>query len=102
MLPERPSSKRGEKTSISPDWNDSRIHCGPPDEQFFGAVVREARRLELLSDEHFSVDGALIEARASMKSYREKGGGGPGPDAGGDRDVLGERRRNDTREHHGP
>jgi transposase len=64
--------------------------------KFFDAVVREARRLELLSDEHFSVDGTLIEAWASMKSFRPKDGGGSGPDAGGDRDFKGERRRNDT------
>jgi transposase len=66
--------------------------------RFFDAVVREARRLELLSDEHFSVDGTLIEAWASMKSYRPKDGGGSGPDAGGERDFKGERRRNDTHE----
>ena len=64
--------------------------------KFFDAVVREARALELLSDEHFSVDGTLIEAWASMKSFRPKDGGGSGPDAGGDRDFKGERRRNDT------
>lgn len=63
--------------------------------RFFDAVVREARRLELLSDEHFSVDGTLIEAWASMKSYRDKDGEG-GSDAGGDRDYRGERRSNDT------
>lgn len=64
--------------------------------KFFDAVVREARRLKLLSDEHFSVDGTLIEAWASMKSFRPKDGGGSGPDAGGDRDFKGERRRNET------
>ena len=57
----------------------------------------------LLSDEHFSVDGTLIEAFASMKSFKPKaeGGGGPPPDdAGGgrnaERDFHGERRCNDT------
>jgi len=64
--------------------------------RFFDAVVREARRLDLLSDEHFSVDGSLIEAWASLKSFRPKDGGGSPPDAGGDRDFKGERRRNDT------
>ena len=64
--------------------------------QFFDAVVRQARALELLSDEHFSVDGTLIEAWASLKSFRPKDGGGSGPDAGGDRDFRGEQRRNDT------
>jgi len=38
--------------------------------QFFDAVVRQARRAGLLSDEHFSVDGTLIEAWASLKSFR--------------------------------
>jgi transposase len=64
--------------------------------RFFDAVVRKARALELLSGAHFSVDGTLIEARASMKSFRPKDGGGSGPDAGGDRDFKGWRRRNDT------
>lgn len=64
--------------------------------KFFDAVVREARALELLPDERFSVDGTLIEAWASMKSFRPKDGGGSGPDAGGDRNYKGEQRRNDT------
>jgi transposase len=64
--------------------------------RFFDAVVREARRLGLLSDEHFSVDGTLIEAWASMKSFRRKDGGGSGPDGGGERDYHGERRCNQT------
>lgn len=38
--------------------------------QFFDAVVRQARSAGLLSDEHFSVDGTLIEAWASLKSFR--------------------------------
>src|SRR5947207_10737056 len=37
---------------------------------FFQAVVEEARVLGLLSDEHFSVDGTLIEAWASQKSFQ--------------------------------
>ena len=64
--------------------------------KFFDAVVREARGLKLLSDEHFSVDGTLIEAWASMKSFQKKDGGGSGPDAGGDVDFKGERRGNDS------
>src|SRR5262249_44345879 len=39
---------------------------------FFQAVVEEARVLGLLSDEHFSVDGTLIEAWASQKSFQKK------------------------------
>jgi hypothetical protein len=60
------------------------------------AVVHEARRLELLSDERFSVNGTLSEAWASMKSFRPKDGGGSAPDSGSDRDFKGERGRNDT------
>ena len=52
----------------------------------------------LLSDEHFSVDGTLIEAWASMKSFRPRDGGGddapPGRNA--ERDFRGERRSNAT------
>lgn len=40
---------------------------------FFDAVVRLAREKDLLSDEHFSVDGTLIEAWASAKSFKRKG-----------------------------
>jgi hypothetical protein len=40
--------------------------------QFFDAVVRQADVLGLLSDEHFTVDGTLIEAAASLKSFRCK------------------------------
>lgn len=41
--------------------------------EFFDAVVRLARKKDLLSDEHFSVDGTLIEAWASAKSFKRKG-----------------------------
>jgi hypothetical protein len=40
--------------------------------QFFGGVVEQARTKRLMSDEHFSVDGTLIEAWASMNSYQKK------------------------------
>jgi transposase len=40
--------------------------------QFFDEVVLQADRLHLLSDEHFTVDGTLIEAAASLKSFRPK------------------------------
>lgn len=42
-------------------------------EKFFNAVVGLAREKELLSDEHFTIDGSLIEAWASMKSFRPRG-----------------------------
>ena len=43
-------------------------------QQFFDAVVRQADERHLLSDEHFTVDGTLIEAAASLKSFRRKDG----------------------------
>ena len=46
---------------------------------FFDAVVSEARKAGLLSDEHFTVDGTLIEAWASQKSFKPK----DGPPSGG-------------------
>jgi transposase len=67
--------------------------------RFFDAVVGEARKLDLLSDDHFTVDGTLIEAWASTaKSMRRKDGP---PDAGGPDDqgmvnIRGERRSNAT------
>jgi transposase len=41
-------------------------------QQFFDEVVRQADALGLLSDEHFTVDGTLIEAAASLKSFKSK------------------------------
>ena len=38
--------------------------------EFFRAVVEQARALKLLSDEHFTVDGTLVEAWASLKSFK--------------------------------
>lgn len=42
-------------------------------QRFFREVVNVAREAQLLSDEHFSVDGTLIDAWASMKSFQRKG-----------------------------
>jgi transposase len=70
-------------------------------QRFFDAVVRLARREGLLSDEHFTVDGTLIEAWASLKSFqaRDKKPGNP-PDDPGNATVNfhGERRLNETHE----
>jgi IS5 family transposase len=41
--------------------------------QFFARVVAQAHSLQLLSDEHFTVDGTLVEAWASLKSFKRKG-----------------------------
>jgi len=65
----------------------------------FEQVLAEARRRELASDEHFSVDGTLIEAWASMKSFRPRDGSDDPPRGGSRnaaRDFHGEQRRNDT------
>jgi len=62
------------------------------------AVLNQERVRALLSDEHFSVDGTLIEERAGMKSFRPKDGGGapPAPGRNGERDFHGEKRSNET------
>ena len=67
--------------------------------EFFDAIVKQAREAGLTSDEHFSVDGTLIEAWASMKSVRPKEDPGDPPAGGGrnpSRDFRGERRTNQT------
>lgn len=46
---------------------------------FFAAILEQARSKRLLSDEHFTVDGTLIEAWASIKSFRPKDGPPQGP-----------------------
>ena len=66
--------------------------------RFFAEVLRQARAEQLLSAEHFTVDGTLIESLASLKSVRRKdtGRGGPiDPDNQGV-DFHGERRSNAT------
>jgi transposase len=65
---------------------------------FFAEVVAEARQRHLLSAEHFTVDGTLLEAWASLKSYRPRddqdppAGGGRNPEV----DFRGQRRRRET------
>jgi transposase len=65
---------------------------------FFDAVVAQARAADLLSDEHFTVDGTLLEAWASLKSFRRKDDAATPPDDPGNPTVNfhGEARRNDT------
>jgi DDE family transposase len=68
--------------------------------EFFGGVVAQTRTLGRLSNEHFTVDGTLIEAWASLKSFKRKGykADGAGPDDPGNPTVNfhGERRTNAT------
>lgn len=64
-------------------------------ERFLAAIVTEAQKRRLLSPDHFSVDGTLIEAWASMKSVRPKDGP-PGGDGNGWGDFRGTKRSNET------
>ncbi len=69
--------------------------------EFFQHVVEEARALDLMSDEHFTVDGTLLEACASLKSFQRIEGGDaqPSDDPGNPSvDFHGEKRSNDTHE----
>jgi len=78
--------------------NRDRLLAGDVARKFLAAVVAQARRRELLSDEHFSVDGTLIDAWASMKSFRPKGGDddAPPPGRNAERDFRGQKRSNET------
>jgi len=70
-------------------------------DRFFAGVLKQAREADLLSDEHFSVDGTLIEAWASQKSFQRKDGGDLPPcDDPGNPTVNfhGEKRSNETHE----
>ena len=68
--------------------------------QFFAGVIEQARSQRLLSDEHFTLDGTLIEAWASFKSLKRKDGKPPrsGGDGTGMVDFRGEKRTNATHE----
>src|ERR1700692_2994148 len=65
---------------------------------FMDAVLNQDEIKALLSAEHFSVDGTLIQAWASMKSFRRKDGKDepPGPGRNGTRDFHKEKRSNET------
>ncbi|NHO68408.1 IS5 family transposase [Aestuariicella hydrocarbonica] len=69
--------------------------------ELFEEVVNLARKQKLLSDEHFSVDGTLIQAWASQKSYRRKDDDSEPPVGGGrnrEANFHGEKRSNATHE----
>src|SRR6202521_277927 len=79
--------------------NRDRLLNGDVSEKFFAQVLKQARANNLLSDEHFSVDGTLIEAWASQKSLQRKDQDRrPPPEDPGNPtiDFHGEERRNDT------
>jgi transposase len=79
--------------------NRERLLRGDIAEAFFVAVLEQARGYELLSDEHFTVDGTLLEAAASLKSFKTKDQQDePPPDDPGNPTVNfhGEKRSNKT------
>ena len=68
--------------------------------KFMAAVLAHREVKPLLSNDHFSVDGTLVEAWASLKSFRAKDGSDepPGPGRNGERNFHGQKRANDTHE----
>jgi transposase len=83
--------------------NRDRLLAGDIAAKLFASVLNLPEVGKLLSSEHFSVDGTLIEAWASMKSFVPKDGGDPpsGKGCGGggrnaERNFHGEKRKNDT------
>jgi transposase len=66
-------------------------------QEFFQTVVDQAKEKRFLSDEHFTVDGTMIKANASMKSFKHKGGPKDPPGGkNGEVDFRGEKRSNRT------
>jgi transposase len=79
--------------------NRDRLLDGAIAAKFLAAVLAQPRVKRLLSSDHFSVDGTLIEAWASLKSFKPKDGSGDPPPGGGrnrDADFHGEKRSNAT------
>lgn len=83
--------------------NRERLVAHEVAEDFFQTIVEQARAAKLLSDEHFTVDGTLIDAWASLKSFRRKDDkskddeGPPKDDPGNPSvDFHGEKRSNET------
>lgn len=56
--------------------------------KFLAAVLAQPEAKKLLSSDHFSVDGTLVEAWASMKSVKPKDGAGEPPAQGGGRNAV--------------
>ncbi|HLY58594.1 MAG TPA: IS5 family transposase [Stellaceae bacterium] len=79
--------------------NRDRLLSGDVATAFFTAVLEQARAAQLLSDEHFTVDGTLFQAWAGQKSFRKRDGGPTAPpdDPGNATvDFRGETRSNAT------
>jgi transposase len=80
--------------------NRDRLLEGEIAAKFLGAVLSQPRVKRLLSSDHFSVDGTLIQAWASMKSFKPKdppeSGGPPGGGRNAPADFRGQKRSNET------
>jgi len=80
--------------------NRDRLLAGDIAAKLLNAVLEQPRVKQLLGTDHFSVDGTLIEAWASMKSFKPKAGADEPPSQGGGRnkeaDFHGEKRSNET------
>jgi transposase len=78
--------------------NRDRLLEGEVAAEFLATLLDRPDVRRLLSSEHFSVDGTMIQAWASMKSFRPRDGSGEPPSGGrnGSRDFHGERRTNET------
>ena len=78
--------------------NRDRLLAGNVAHRFLTSVTAHRRVKRLLSSDHFSVDGTMIEAWASMKSVKPKDGSGdpPAPGRNGEADFHGQSRSNDT------
>ena len=80
--------------------NRDRLLEGAIAAKFLAAVLAQPRVKKLMSSDHFSVDGTLIEAWASMKSFKPKDGSGDEPPLGSGRnaevDFKGRKRSNET------
>jgi hypothetical protein len=80
--------------------NRDRLLEGDIAAKFLAAVLAQPKVKKLLSSDHFSVDGTLIEAWASMNSVKRKDGSGEPPARGGGRNAEanfhGQKRSNDT------
>jgi transposase len=85
--------------------NRDRLLEGQIAREFFEQVLKQARRQHLLSSEHFTVDGTMIEAWAGQKSFQPKSGDDalnpPAPPAPGSNPTVnyhGQKRTNETHE----
>jgi transposase len=81
--------------------NRDRLLEGKVAAEFFDQVLKQAWERGLVSAEHFTVDGTLLESWASLKSFQKKEGPGRRREGGGSNPEVnfrGEQRRNDTHE----